>query len=337
MMMQVVIYTAAGFQEETNRMEALLDSLAQKYPHKLKIVDISNSAFLAEAFTGKLPNLEVGQFNFSCQVSPDALAQALAQTQLSLKVDNDIKNKQQLRIASERPKFNAWDRFSLWFSKRYLQVIMGFLILVVGLAFLAPLLMAWGLPDAAQSLYGFYHPFCHQLAFRSLFLFGQQPFYPRKLAGVHGLMTFEEATGLPEDDFVAASAFLGSSEMGYKVALCQRDIAIQSALLIFVLIFALSRQKIKSIPIFIWFIFGLLPIALDGGTQLLSQLDWQGLAWLTPRESVPWQRLVTGALFGLLSAWFILPILRESLLETRFSLEKKAILALQGKETERLT
>jgi len=103
-----------------------------------------------------------------------------------------------------------------------------------------------------------------------------------------------------------------------------------------VMIFALSRQKIKSIPIFIWFIFGLLPIALDGGTQLLSQLDWQGLAWLAPRESAPWQRLLTGALFGLLSAWFILPILRESMLENRFSLEKKAILALQSKETERL-
>ena len=62
-----------------------------------------------------------------------------------------------------------------------------------------------------------------------------------------------------------------------KVALCQRDIAIQSSLLIFTLISALARQKIKPIPIFIWFIFGLLPIALDGGTQLLSQL---GLQWL---------------------------------------------------------
>ncbi|HBG59663.1 MAG TPA: hypothetical protein DDW97_02685 [Anaerolineaceae bacterium] len=335
-MMQVVIYTASGLQEETNQMEALLASLAQKYPHKLAIVDLSNNAFLAEAFAGKLPNLEVGQFNFNCQVRPDALEQALEQTQYFLETEKNTKINQPLRIASEPAKLNAWNRLSLWFSKHYLQVVMGFLILVVGLAFLAPLLMEWGLPDAAQSLYGFYHPFCHQLAFRSLFLFGQQPFYPRKLAGVHGLMTFEKATGLPEDDFVAASAFLGSPEMGYKVALCQRDIAIQSALLIFVMIFALSRQKIKSIPIFIWFIFGLLPIALDGGTQLLSQLDWQGLAWLAPRESAPWQRLLTGALFGLLSAWFILPILRESMLENRFSLEKKAILALQSKETERL-
>ena len=77
-MIQVVIYTAAGLQEETNCMEVLLASLAQKFPHKLTIVDLSNNAFLAEAFAGKLPNLEVGQFNFSCQVSPDALAQALA-------------------------------------------------------------------------------------------------------------------------------------------------------------------------------------------------------------------------------------------------------------------
>jgi uncharacterized membrane protein len=148
-------------------------------------------------------------------------------------------------------------------------------------------------------------------------------------------MTYGETSGLPENDFAAASSFLGSPEMGYKVALCQRDIAIQSAMLIFALIFALSRQRLKPIPVLIWFILGLLPIALDGGTQLLSQIGWQWLAWLAPRESAPWHRLLPGALFGLLSAWFILPVLRESLLETRLKLEKKAILALNDKATER--
>ncbi len=335
-MMQVVIYTAAGLQEDTNRMEALLASLAQKYPYKLTIVDISNNVFLAEAFAGKLPNLEFGQFNFSCHVSPDALEQALEQTRYFLETEKNTKNKLSLRIASEPAKFTAWNRFSLWFSTHYLQVIMTFLILVVGLAFLAPLLMEAGLPDAAQSIYSLFHPFCHQLAFRSLFLFGEQAFYPRELANIEGLTTYGEATSLYEQDFAAASAFLGSPEMGYKVALCQRDIAIQLSLLIFTLIFALSRQKIEPIPIYIWFIFGLLPIALDGGTQLLSQLGLQGLAWLTPRESASWQRLLTGALFGLFSAWFILPILRESMLETRFALEKKAVLALQSKAIEGL-
>jgi len=158
-MMQVVIYTAAGLQEDTNRMEALLASLAQKYPHKLTIVDLSNNAFLAEAFAGKLPNLEVGQFNFNCQVRPDALEQALEQTQYFLETEKNTRIKQPLRIASEPAKLNAWNRFSLWFSKHYLQVVMGFLILVVGLAFLAPVLMEWGLPDAAQSIYSLYHPF----------------------------------------------------------------------------------------------------------------------------------------------------------------------------------
>ena len=335
-MIQVVIYTAAGLQEDTNRMEALLASLAQKYPHKLTIVDLSNNAFLAEAFAGNLPNLEIGQFNFNCQVRPDALEQALEQTQYFLETEKNTKINQPLSIASEPAKLNAWNRLSPWFSTHYLQVVMGFLILVVGLAFLAPLLMEWGLPDAAQSIYSLYHPFCHQLAFRSLFLFGEQAFYPRELANIEGLMTYGEAIGLYEEDFAAASAFLGSPEMGYKVALCQRDIAIQSSLLIFTLIFALSRQKIKPIPIFIWFIFGLLPIALDGGTQLLSQLGLQGLSWLTPRESAPWQRLLSGALFGLFSAWFILPILRESMLETRFALEKKAVLARQSIANEGL-
>jgi len=46
------------------------------------------------------------------------------------------------------------------------------------------------------------------------------------------MVTYGEVTGLDEEDFATASAFLGSPEMGYKVALCQRDIAIQSSLLI---------------------------------------------------------------------------------------------------------
>ena len=91
-MIQVVIYTAAGLQEDTNRMETLLASLEQKFPHKLTIVDLSNNAFLAGAFAGKLPNLEVGQFNLSCQVSSDTLEQALEQTQYFLETEKNTKN-----------------------------------------------------------------------------------------------------------------------------------------------------------------------------------------------------------------------------------------------------
>ncbi|HAE85421.1 MAG TPA: hypothetical protein DCG78_02785 [Anaerolineaceae bacterium] len=335
-MLQVVIYTAAGLQAETDRMQATLAGLVQKYPYRLNIVDISDNAFLATAYQGKLPCLEVGTITFSRQVGSGTLDDALAKTQMRDLESKSSKNNRKLRIANEQPKFSPWNRFSLWLSKYYLYVIIGFLIFVVGLAFLAPVLMEWGLPDAAQNLYTIYHPFCHQLAFRSLFLFGQQPFYPRELAGVEGMVSYSQASGLNESDMAAASTFLGNPEMGYKVALCQRDIAIQSSLLIFTLVFALAQQKIKPIPIYIWFIFGLLPIALDGCTQLLSQLGLQGLAWLTPHESAPWQRFLTGALFGFLSAWFILPILRESMLETRFALEKKAVLAQQSKEIEGL-
>jgi len=171
---------------------------------------------LPKRFAGKLPNLEVGQFNFNGQVRPDALEQALEQTQYLLETKKNARIKQPLRIASETAKFNAWNRLSLWFSKHYLQVIMGFLILVVGLAFLAPVLMELGLPDAAQSIYSLYHPFCHQLAFRSLFLFGEQAFYPRELANIEGLMTYGETTGLYEEDFVAASAFSAAQKWGIK-------------------------------------------------------------------------------------------------------------------------
>jgi len=147
---------------------------------------------------------------------------------------------------------------------------------------------------------------------------------------VSGLLTYGQATGLSETDFAAASAFVGNPQLGYKVAICQRDLAIQSALLLFTLVYAFSHQKIKSVPILLWALVGFLPIVLDGGTQLLSQLGWPALAWLAPRESAPWQRLLTGGLFGFFSAWFVLPIVRESLYTSRLNLEKKSVIARPG-------
>jgi hypothetical protein len=41
-------------------------------------------------------------------------------------------------------------------------------------------------------LYTFYSPFCHQFAFRSLFLFGEQAAYPRSISRTD-LIPFEEA------------------------------------------------------------------------------------------------------------------------------------------------
>jgi len=147
-------------------------------------------------------------------------------------------------------------------------------------------------------------------------LFGEQSVYPRAAAFVPNLLSFGKASGLSEADLLGARAFEGNLLMGYKVALCERDIAIYTGLLLFGLVFGLLKGKVKSLPMVMWFIFALLPIALDGGTQLISQLPIKAIMQILPlRESTPLIRSGTGFLFGLGTAWMGLPIIEESMKE----------------------
>jgi uncharacterized membrane protein len=216
------------------------------------------------------------------------------------------------------------DRFSFWIAKRYLIVLNLFMFLYVGLPALAPVLMKVGAPIPARVLYKMYSPLCHQFGFRSFFLFGEQPYYPLAEAGVKDVITFEQATGLQNlDDPTSvtrfdARSFVGNETMGYKIALCERDVAIYVAMLLFGIVFALTGRRIKSLHWMLWILIGLGPIGLDGFSQLFSQFNWAWFASILPyRESTPFLRVLTGCLFGLATAWFAYPSIEESMNETR--------------------
>lgn len=89
---------------------------------------------------------------------------------------------------------------------------------------------------------------------------------------------------------------------GYQMCLCSRCLAIYSSLLAGGLILAMFRHRryIQPISWKLWAL-GMVPMALDGGTQLFG---WH--------ESNVYLRLLTGAIFGLMTAWFILPQIEES-------------------------
>ncbi len=185
-----------------------------------------------------------------------------------------------------------------------------------GLPFLAPVLMKSGAAGPAKLIYTLYSPLCHQLAFRSWFLFGEQPAYPLELAGVDGLSTYEEYTGLTGKDLLSARDFIGNEKMGYKAALCERDTAIYASLLLFAIVFSITGRKTKPLGWYWWIVFGLVPIGLDGLSQLPSLAS--GLFQFIPliRESTPLLRTVTGGLFGLSTAWYMFPLIEESMVET---------------------
>lgn len=92
---------------------------------------------------------------------------------------------------------------------------------------------------------------------------------------------------------------------GYQMCLCSRCLAIYSSLLAGGLILAMFRHRRAFQPIsWKFWVLGMLPMALDGGTQLFG---WH--------ESNVYLRLLTGAIFGLMTAWFILPQIEVSSLD----------------------
>jgi uncharacterized membrane protein len=64
----------------------------------------------------------------------------------------------------------------------------------------------------------------------------------------------------------------------------------------------------------VWLLIGILPIALDGGTQLLSSIS---INPFPVRESTPLLRTITGLLFGVMNIWLAYPYVEESMIETQ--------------------
>ncbi len=201
-------------------------------------------------------------------------------------------------------------RFVYWLSKHWLALANLFVLVYVGLPFTAPVLMKAGWRGPARTVYAIYKPLCHELAFRSWFLFGEKAVYPRD--------EYVARFGLEEADwtelFVHAREFVGDEAMGYKVAFCQRDIAIYGALLMGGVAYTfLRRRGLRPMPFWLFVLVGVLPIGLDGGSQFVSLV----VPWFPARESVWPLRLVTGALFGLSIAWLAYPYIQEGMDETR--------------------
>lgn len=253
-------------------------------------------------------------------------------------------------MTDEQPEINQpgnlslrIDRIVYGFTRHWLAVFNIVIAIYVGLPLLAPVLMQVGVSGPARLIYTVYSPMCHQMASRSFFLFGEQVAYPRSLAGSNLEPIEAYIDDIPEfagtsADFsdlaafqLAARRFLGNENMGYKTALCERDMSIYAFVLIGGLLYGLLRRrfKIKPMPVWAFIIFGLGPIALDGFSQLFSQFaaafaPMADLNALLPlRESTPFLRSFTGALLGLSLVWLTYPHVEASMKGTEEDLRQK--------------
>ncbi|NCF66311.1 MAG: DUF2085 domain-containing protein [Chloroflexi bacterium] len=238
---------------------------------------------------------------------------------------------------------NGVDRMVYWLTRHWLAVFNTAIAIYVGLPLLAPVLMNAGATRPARLIYLVYSPMCHQMASRSFFLFGDQYAYPRDIAGTNLAPIEAYMPEIPEfagispavEDWVTfllpARRFVGNEQMGYKTALCERDMAIYGFVLIGGLVYGLVRKRrnVKPLPVWAFILFGLGPIALDGFSQLFSQygVALQPLSFFNTifplRESSPFLRTLTGAMFGFSLVWLTYPHIGASMKGTERSLQEK--------------
>jgi uncharacterized membrane protein len=329
---ETIITVTLYFQPDSpacDQVKADLAALRESLPHQLVQIDISKDESLRNVYDGRVPVVQVGPYKLEGNISRERLMVALGAARDRVNQLEKVDQKAYQDRLAKGHEFTSTDRISIWIADNYIHIFNIILLIYFGLPFLAPILMKEGDAGPGELIYKIYSPMCHQLAYRSWFLFGEQPFYPRALAGVPGVISYEAATGLDSRDVVAGRAFLGNQTLGYKVALCERDVAIYASMFLFGIVFWLSKRKIRSLPWYLWIVIGIIPIGVDGFSQLPSVLTWLP-QWLPIRESTPFLRTVTGGLFGVMTAWYLYPLIEESMRETRRLMLRKQAIASQA-------
>ncbi|MBM3152900.1 MAG: DUF2085 domain-containing protein [Chloroflexi bacterium] len=330
MMVNVILYTRTDC-HLCEQAEADLKSLQQAVPHHLVVQDVDSDPSLRQEYGFEVPVVAVGPYKLRAPFTRQDLemtlrAEADRHSQLQ-RVDDDAYRKAVQRSQT----ITTADRVSYWLSRHYLLLVNLALLLYVGLPFLAPAFKRAGMDPSADVIYKIYSPLCHQWGFRSWYLFGEQSYYPHESAGIEGVITFEQASGitdLNDPARLAAREYQGETDVGYKIALCERDVAIWGALLLFGLIYAATGRRIPQLHWLLWLLVGLGPAGLDGFSQLLSQFPYESIHAILPyRESTPFLRSLTGFLFGFCTAWFGLPSVEEVMRESRLALARKFALA----------
>jgi uncharacterized membrane protein len=302
--MRVTLYSRPGC-ALCDEARAELRRLQSYVPHELVEVNIESDAVLHARFVEQIPVVVIGPYTLRAPISSTDLRVALQAYAASPRPEQGM--------TTAGPGSARIHRGVRFISRHWLALSNLLILLYVGLPFLAPALMKAGAERQANWIYKAYSPLCHQWAFRSWFLFGEQAAYPRALAGLP-LTTLEQATGIPDGDLGAARQFVGNEQVGYKVALCQRDVGIYVGLLLGGLAFGAVRRRLPAMPIWAWAVFGVLPIALDGSSQFLGAFPFLGAL---ARESTPLLRSVTGLAFGLSNVWLAFPYVEESMNDAR--------------------
>ena len=179
-----------------------------------------------------------------------------------------------------------------WMVRHLMLLITLAMALYVTLPVLAPWLLYRGHEAGGRLLYTLFRPLCHQLHERSFFVFGEQWTYSAS----------ELAARLGGS---VPARFVGNQVMGYKMAVCQRDVAIYGSMLLGLMVLGPVANRLRMWPARA-LAMAAAPLAIDGLGQLVG-------LW----HSSPWSRVATGVLFGVgLVRWGV-PHLARALCSAR--------------------
>jgi len=211
------------------------------------------------------------------------------------------------------------NRMVHWLSRHWLLTFNLLFGLIIGLPWLAPIFMKLGWDSFGRALYSLYSLECHQLPERSYFLFGSKMTYS---------LNEVQAAWQPTNNPLILRQFLGNQEMGWKVAWCERTTWWYGSIWLGALIFRYIRGRLSA-PRISALIIAAMPMALDGGTHLISDLFVIGSgfrdnnAWLatlthhtftssfyvgdTFGSFNSWMRIMSGVILGIAIVWFAFP------------------------------
>lgn len=264
-----VLYTKEGCCL-CDRAKEVLRRLQGEFDLEIEEVDITRDGVLYEQYQYVIPVVVIdGKHRFESKIAEYYLRRVLATRRADISAGPYMEDRAGRAWHGEavprnpymgpktRRVVRAAQIGSFWFARHWLALANGINLLVLAGSALVPAMRAVGLYSLADPLFGSYRLVCHQLPYRSFYLFG------------------------------------------HPMAMCQRNVAIYASMALAGLAFALVRDRLRPLP-WRWYLVFLLPIAIDGFTQLL------GL-----RES-NWQlRLLTGSLFGVASVWLAYPYIHR--------------------------
>lgn len=231
-----------------------------------------------------------------------------------------------------------YERFELWLSRHWLALFNSFVGAVILLPYLAPLLMWLGLPGLANRIYFLYTILGHQLPQRSIFLFG-----PKLMYSLPEITVYTQSLSP-----LVLKEFTGNAALGWKVAYSDRLMAWYGGFWIASLVYAVIRRRIRPLPIWGLVLFSL-PMLIDGTTHTISDALINNQFGAGFRDTNAWlaqlsnnllplwfvagdgvgsfnsiMRWISGALFGIGLAWFLLPWAENTFVYRQQELEQKA-------------